>query len=321
MSLWNKVKKAAKKVAKKAKQAADWVEDKATEAGNAVGNAIEELGDAIGGVLGENRFGDSVKHVFSAIGSSIKGICESIGVGIGALIKTSVGLAIFDFRLFGEGVTDVVSSFLGTIILGAGHTLGLLGTLITIQDPNLRKLTKKEKEMLRRVFKGSLDYKVIKVHEGSSGFLGHLTSRPFAIGNTIYFKHNHVTAELMVHECTHVWQYQNRGNRYVTDAIYAQWFVPDEYDWEREINVRNKNNWIDFNGEAQAKFCEDVWLKGELTDSSGALIELGNGRFYDANWQSELGRFEITHNYDDGTSETFSYTDIARQAVNTIRQS
>ena len=125
---------------------------------------------------------------------------------------------------------------------------------------------------------------------------------------------------LLVHEGTHVWQYQNVGNRYAVDAIGAQWFVKDEYNWQREIHVRNKNDWSDFNAEAQARFFEDLWINGILVNISGLPITGGtdNGRFYDANWKSELGKFEKSHTGPHGTS-TINYTDIARNAVTTVR--
>ncbi len=318
MGAWGWIKKTAKKVAKKAEEFADWVEEQANDAGDAAADAVEEAGNALGDALGDNRAGNAVKHAAAIIASVIKGVFDTIGVGIGAAIKTSAFFVTGDFKLFLEGITDVVSSAVGNVIVTVGHTLGLLGTLITIQDGTLRYLTTVEKRLLRRVFKKSLNYDVIKIIEGQTGFLRG-SNRPMVLGNTIYIKVNRLTDELLVHECTHIWQYQNKGNRYATDAIYAQLVVPDEYNWEREINVRNKDDWNDFNAEAQAEFFEDLWVEGKLVDESGALIEEGNGRFYDADWKNKFGVFEITHYNDDGTSNTSTYTDIAKKAVNTVR--
>lgn len=327
MGIWNKAKKAAKKAAKKvakaAKEVAETVQHTASDIGTAVGNAIEKTGDAIGNAIGANRLGDSVKYLFGAIGSSIKGGFDVIG----GVFKTAIVFFIFDFKLFWEGITDVFTTIVGTVLLGAGYTLAFLGTLITIQEANLRNLTKKEREILKRVFKSSLNYDVIRVQTGASGFFRVAGSNPFANGNTIFLRREVSSHEelrpdefwLLVHEGTHVWQYQNVGNKYAADAIGAQWFVKDEYNWEREINVRNKDDWMDFNAEAQAEFFEDLWLEGELVDDSGLLIERGNGRFYDANWKSELGKFEISHTDPRGTTTIRNYTDLARNAVNTVR--
>ncbi len=315
MGWWKKFKKKVKKAAKKA---AEWVEDKVNDAGDAIANAVEELGNAIGDAIGDNRVGNAIKHIFATVASTIKAVAETIGVGIAAAIKTTAAVITLDPKLFLEGITDVLSSAAGSVIITVGHTLGLLGTLITIQEGSVRSLTQKEKQQLRRVFKKSLNYDVIKIVEGRAGFLN-VNNRPMALGNTIYQKINRLTDELLVHECIHVWQYQNKGNRYVTDACYAQMFVPDEYNWEREINVRGKDDWSDFNKEAQAGFLEDLWTEGKLTDETGILIEVGNGRFYDADWKYEHGVFEIIHYNDDGTSTTFIYTDIAKKAVKTVR--
>ena len=318
MGAWGWVKKTAKKIKKKVEEAAEWIEDQVSDGGEAVAEEIEELGNDLGDAIGDNRVGNAVKHIFAGFASVVKAVADTIGVGIGAAIKTALGAITLDYKLFWEGVTNVVSSAVGNVIVTVGHTLGVLGTLITIQDGTLRYLTKEEKSLLRRVFKQSLNYNVIKVFEGNAGFLG-VNSRPMVLGNTIYLKHNRGTDELLVHECTHVWQYQNIGNRYATDAINAQLVVPDEYNWEREINTRDKDDWSDFNAEAQAEFFEDLWVEGKLVDGSGALIEEGNGRFYDADWNTEFGLFEIIHTDDDGTINTSDYTDIAKRAVQTVR--
>lgn len=317
MGVWGWVKKKVKKIKKKVEEAAEWIEDQLSNAGDAGADAVEEAGNAFGDFLGDNRVGNAVKHGAAIIASVIKAVADTIGVGIGAAIKTAVGVITLDYKLFWEGVTDVVSSAVGNVIVTVGHTLGLLGTLLTIQE-GTRYLTGEEKTLLRRVFKKSLNYDVIKIIEGITGFLG-VNSRPMVLGNTIYLKHNRATDELLVHECTHVWQYQNKGNRYAADAINAQLVVPDEYNWEREINTRDKDDWNDFNAEAQAKFFEDLWVEGKLVDGSGVLIEDGNGRFYDADWKNNFGVFEITHYNDDGTSNTSDYTDIAKRAVKTVR--
>jgi hypothetical protein len=67
--------------------------------------------------------------------------------------------------------------------------------------------------------------------------------------------------ETLVHECGHVWQYQNIGTRYIADAFGAMAFVPDAYSWQAEL-ARGSLDWTKFNREAQAQFLQDVFREG-----------------------------------------------------------
>jgi hypothetical protein len=173
-----------------------------------------------------------------------------------------------------------------------------------------RKLTDEEKRQLRRVFKESLNYYVIRVAEGHAGVF-QLGNNRFVLGNTIYFKIYPVKTEFLVHECVHVWQYQNGGARYTTDNIWAQlteddFNAPDVY--VNEINAGN-TEWDEFHPEAQSELIEGIWLEGELEDGTVPRPR-GNGVFYDADGKSKLGIF--VHNGVD-------YTAIANRAVKSLR--
>jgi len=52
--------------------------------------------------------------------------------------------------------------------------------------------------------------------------------------------------DILVHECVHVWQYQNIGSRYTMDALGAQAvYGAGAYDWEAEL-ARGNSDWNDF---------------------------------------------------------------------------
>jgi len=312
MGLWGKIKKGVKKVA-------DAVEDFVNDVCDAVGDAVEAVGDAINDGL--NWIGDKVggkpffswlggifKGLFSIVGAVIKGIFGIVGGILSGIIKIVGGIFTWQGGLILEGIWDIFSPIIGTIIVVVGKVVAFVQSIFYAQGFE-RPLNEQEKSDLKRVFKTSLNYYVIRIIEGHSGLFG-FNPRPFTLGNTIYMKTDTFDTGLLVHETTHVWQYQQTGNRYASDAIAAQWFVPDEYNWRREITVRNKNDWSDFNNEAQAAFLEDVWNHGELRDPAGTPLQTGNGAFYDADWEKRLGYFE------DGGN---NYTDIARRAVRTVR--
>lgn len=312
MGLWNKIKKAVKKVA-------DAVEDFVNDVGDAVGDAIEAVGDAINDGLnwiGEKLgfkapfswLGGIIKGVFSFVGAVIKGVFGIVGGILSGVIKIVGGLFTGQWSLMLEGLWDIFSPIIGSIIVIVAKLISLVQSIFYLQGFE-RPLTDKEKSELKRVFKDSLNYYVIRIIEGHAGIFG-INSRAFTLGNTIYMKKKSFPIDLLVHESTHVWQYQQTGNRYASDALAAQWFVPDEYSWEREINTRNKDDWSDFNNEAQAQLLQDIWINGELHDSGGTMLNKGNGCFYDSDNKKAFGHFEI-----DGGN----YTDIADDAVKTVR--
>jgi hypothetical protein len=123
--------------------------------------------------------------------------------------------------------------------------------------------------VLKNAFGKSVGWYNVRLVEGRSGVLG-INSRPLCLGNTIYLKSSYsdylasgnqsAALALLVHESTHVWQYQNAGVRYVAEALFAQAFVSNEYSWKKEVDDRKRVHWLEFNREAQASFVEDLYL-------------------------------------------------------------
>jgi hypothetical protein len=150
-----------------------------------------------------------------------------------------------------------------------------------------RALTKDEKAMLRIVFQNSLSLYNIRLISGQSGVFGLFTQGAFTLDNTIYLNKTDLKAhpETLVHECVHVWQYQNFGTKYVMGALASQGIygrtggANDAYDWTAEP-VRGRPRWLDFNQEAQAELINEVWTDGTLT--SGGNVRTGGGAFYKA---------------------------------------
>jgi hypothetical protein len=149
----------------------------------------------------------------------------------------------------------------------------------------------------------------VRVVDGSAGvFDWNGNNRPFTLGNTIYMKSRTPGSdqyiETLVHECGHVWQYQNIGTRYIADAFGAMAFVRDAYSWQAEL-ARGSLNWTRFNREAQAQFLQDVFHAGTRNPEVP-----GSGDFY----------------FDDpiGTNVSFKvgetdFTDLALESVAYVR--
>jgi hypothetical protein len=89
-----------------------------------------------------------------------------------------------------------------------------------------RPLSVVEESLLRDVFKQSVDYDPVRIAQTGLGAEG----RPYTFGNTIRIppKTDFVTRTL-VHEMTHVWQYQTKGTGYLSDSIWHQATGSDAY--------------------------------------------------------------------------------------------
>ncbi len=297
----------------------DFVEDVVEEVGEAIGDAVEAVGDAIddglnwvgdqiGGFVGDviGWVGGIINAAFNFVGSVIKAVFGIVGNIIGGIIKIIGGLITLNGGLILEGLGDIFSSIIGGVILVLGKAVAFVQVIFTLGRE--RKLTEKEIIQLKRAFKDSLNYYIIRVSTGHAGIF-QIGNNRFALGNVIYFKKQSVEIEWLVHETVHVWQYQNGGARYITDNIYAQMTEsnfndPDVY--VTEIN-EGKNDWENFHPEAQAELIEGIWIEGELHNSD---VKTGNGYFFDADNKSTFGKF--AHNSTD-------YTDIANRATKSLR--
>jgi hypothetical protein len=266
------------------------VGDTLTDIAETVGNAVEDGMDALGRlaakVPGVGKFlrglaawigGVVARAVDLAAGVNKAAFGIVAGVA-GGILKLVCSLFLLNGRLALRGLIDGGASIAGGVIYVAGGLLALVQRIFFLQSHE-RRLTKAERDLLRPVFRSSLALYNIRLIEGRSGAFG-INNRPFTLGNTIYMKHTSPTTDpqTLVHECTHVWQYQNIGSRYTMDALGAQAILPDAYDWQAEI-TNGHSRWTDFNKEAQAELIEDGWVNGTLT--SGGTTTAGRGAFYE----------------------------------------
>ena len=365
MSLWSKAKKAIHKAAKKVAQAATTVVNTVTNvaadavetAGNAVESGLNKLADAATRIPG---VGEGIASVARYSGRVFAGATDMaaaaistsgnlLGATVGGAVLIGVGMATFDGRLIVDGYRGITAALIGGAILFTGKAVAGLSALFPGTDQR-QPLTEDQKRLLRRVFKDSVALSNVRLMKSKWG-AGLLSSgdRPFTLGNVIYLKGRNVDnePELLVHECTHVWQFQNVGAEYSSEAVSAQWFVPDAYNWERELR-RGNDKWPTLNREAQAKLLEDIYTNGELIhiadvvalvspttfgktpSSRGAYVpvstgpttslpatvpppQAGNGVFYDADPPNTVGQFRFD------AAALINYTSLANEAVAAVR--
>src|SRR5579864_3510793 len=90
---------------------------------------------------------------------------------------------------------------------------------------NGRTLTVSEESLLRDIFVDSIDYDLIRVALTNLGVKG----RPYTFGNTIRVPpQSKLTPRTLVHETTHVWQYQTQGSGYLSNSGWHQMVDGDE---------------------------------------------------------------------------------------------
>ena len=209
-----------------------------------------------------------------------------------------------------HSVLQWVQVQIGTIILVMGKLIASVQSLFYIQGFE-RPLSANEKALLQKIFHKGMNLYLIRIIEGHAGIFD-ATPRAFTLGNTLYLKTGAFPASLLVHECSHSWQYHHTGNRYSADALGAQWLLEDAYNWFKEIEVRKKTDWLDFNPEAQAEFLEDAWRLGSLVNKDHQVLDYSKGSIYLADNVTSFGLFEAFGE---------NLTEMLNNAIREIRKS
>jgi hypothetical protein len=308
--------------------AAQAIADGPETVGNQVQDGLERLAGArrtpllpagalrwSGGVA--SGAGDLAGALVVGLGSVIAGV-------LGGSLRLLGGILGGGGRLARSGLVDLGSGSLGAILVCAGKLVSLVQSILGA-EARKRRLSPDEAGILKQVFRESLAIYDIRVIAGRSGVY-RVTDRPFTLGNVIYMKDTGAGdwKHTLVHESTHIWQYQHLGSRYVTDALGAQFILGGNiaYDWQKALPRR----WRDFNKEAQAQTVEDVYRFAGLV----GLTPPGAGSFFDADGAGRVGSFVVPptvppdHMSDEDTYDLASltagdFTELAHEAVVTVR--
>ena len=314
MAWWDDL---ANAVASAAEAVGDAVENTVNAAAEVVGDVVETTGNVIqdglnalvgngplsgiGGWLGGIISGTA--NVFVA--NFIKGAWGLVGGVIGGLIKVIGGAITFHWDLALRGLVDMLSGFIGGLFSVLATSLSLFQTIIPYKSEQ-RPLTKAEKDLLKNVFRSSLALYNIRI-KNTSGF-----QTIFTLGNTIYCGSPglKIPVQILVHECVHVWQYQNLGYRYLVDTLGAQIIYGrdpknpckpgDAYDWIGELN-RGATQWSYFNKEAAAQLIEEIWTDGKLSinevGTTTSTVDATFGAFYRKPLDPEDLHFTLTESF------------------------
>lgn len=222
-----------------------------------LGRPLRKMLDRVGGV-GKNL----VMGVYGAATGVVRNVNESVSIfmrGVGKLFRG-------DFGGFGDMAKASWKAFVQTpadaLLLVGGRLISSIQTLIGLEPPG-RKLRPDEIAILRQVYGDSIDYDAIVIKEGDAGLFS-TNDRPFAHGNTIYMKGRTITPEILVHEVGHVWQYQNGGSDYMTEALWSQQFGHG-YAWEDSVP---QTPWEDLEPEQQSELLGTAYVYGTFNPRS-----------------------------------------------------
>jgi hypothetical protein len=172
--------------------------------GNALDNLLRAL-DAIGRTLGE-----------------VAGDVWTLG-------DTAWQAFVRSAKAVGQAVVDILEAALEVAGAAVGSAISILLSLLG----SYRAMTEQEKAEARLVFEDALDYDHIffatddvlnDVIFGIQDFLrGSPESRAFVTDSLVNFDvDDGFMRHTMIHELTHVWQYQTSGSQYLADAVFAQ---------------------------------------------------------------------------------------------------
>lgn len=234
-----------------------------------VGRGLRRVGSALRGLA---------TGVVSAVKGVVKNVVEAGRTLIGGIGKLFRGEWREGLRQIGLAAVKVVQTPVDAAVMLGGRAVSAVQTVLGL-EPVGRKLEANEVAALRRVYGDSIDYGRVRIKEGSAGLFS-VSGKPFTHGDTIYIPGKSLTRPLLVHEMAHVWQHQNGGTDYLSEALWAQ-HLGEGYDYEKVLD--RGQGWRDMNPEQQARFLERAFEAGFFDEpSSGGFLNRRSGADYTA---------------------------------------
>jgi hypothetical protein len=254
------------------------------KAASAVGNAISSGAKAVGNGAKTyaTRVFDGIRGLGTGITSITKGYWRNLWEGLGTIGggfgKLFEGKFAKGFLQIGKGLLKpLVQTSIDASLMWVGRIVSAIQTQLGV-EPVGRKLDSSEIATLRSVYGNSINYSNIRIKEGSAGVFN-IAKAAFTHGNTIYIPKNYLPLKpsLLIHEAAHVWQHQNGGIDYLSEALWAQ-NAGDGYKFGKAL-VENKS-WSQMNPEQQAELLEEAYDQGFFDTPSSSFFH--EGRNYTA---------------------------------------
>lgn len=147
-----------------------------------------------------------------------------------------------------------------------------------------RRLTPAEQALARPVFAASIDLDSVR--------LVTLEALQFrTVGNNIYVPpgftiSDSYMAQTLIHELTHVWQYQHGGTSYISESLAAQIgaaIARGSRNFAYDYQIRAGQSFFDFNPEQQGLIVENYFAMQRDLQAIPASRVVGSTRFYQSN--------------------------------------
>lgn len=227
--------------------------------GEVIRNGADWAGDRIADgldTIGLDPVGTGIDWFLDRTGEKIQGIIERDLSFPDRLER--LGKDLFSSELWNDPSNWGIK--LGTNIVNASAAPAAVETLFDILKFNTRGLSDAEVEVAKSVFGDSINYNAVRIDEGSAIALlnEHLTPRgPFTSLHTINLAedldmNDPNDAKTLIHELTHIWQYEQRGLYYVYEAAHDKGEYGFGGDDAIKAAVQAKKDFSDFGMEQQA---------------------------------------------------------------------
>ncbi len=240
-----------------------------------VGDFLSGAGNALESFLNasRDRVDDAARSIGTGLLSAVVGAFKNVGEaaatagrGFGKLFSGDPGRGLADL---GMAFVKVVQTPVDEFLMLGGRGLSAIQTLIGV-EPVGRELTGPERCELKRIFGDSIDFDRVRIKEGPAGLFS-ASKRAFVHGDTIYIPPDKSPAsmDLLIHEMTHVWQHQNGGTDYMSEALWGQ-SMGDGYLFRKGL-LQGKQ-WSELNPEQQASFIASIWEQGLFQDPNARYL-------------------------------------------------
>jgi hypothetical protein len=234
-------------------------------AGSAIATAAGAVWTGLKWVAGQ--LWDKVTGIFQRIGHWIERLPARVGrllLGLWEGVKSLKPWSLEWWKSLGDASTWTgLLKWLGTRVIDLLEIIGLGEAYETAMDFlkfTTRPLTDSEIQKASTIFGSSIDYRLVRLDQHA--VLGPTwTGRDYTSFHTIN-SWGKSTDDVLVHELTHVWQYEHAGAIYMPQAVHAQAWGKG-YDYNGAAGLRAAQaagkGFDSFNREQQAQIVQDFY--------------------------------------------------------------
>jgi Ca2+-binding RTX toxin-like protein len=244
---------------------AEWFSDKVSWAFDKVGDGLDSAFDTVG----LDFAGDAANWVSDRIGEKIEGMLDRSADYIKSL-PDNLGRTADD--LFSEEIYTNFGKWLGRNVLNSLELAGLPKMAETIADFvkfETRPLDDREMALARSVFGDSINLDLVRIDNYSA--FPYFTGRAYTTFHTIN-TWGDLDDNTLIHELTHVWQFENVGADYIPGAIDDQvWGDGYDYGGVGTLTYGISQGWRleSFNYEQQGQILQDYYKLIETGIATG----------------------------------------------------